>query len=241
MLLLTACLPDVEQTGALPSAATAPATAASPITTAPSAGGALRTAIHGDGDSWRDTQGREYRLGMVNAPEVDECFGAQATAERKRLTASGFRAQEYARDRYGRGVSVAHAADGTNVNVHLARHGFADDRYLAGFRHENPALAAQLEAAFAAAKRERLGLWRACAGGQALGIAGPADAGDGCHPDSATCIPVQATAPAAALRTTSTAVRSDMSWCCASRASTRTAWTPTATEPAATPAVGGSG
>jgi endonuclease YncB( thermonuclease family) len=66
----------------------------------------LAAAPHGDGDSWKDTQGQEYRLGIVNAPEVDECFGAQATAERQRLTAGGFRAEVYSTDGYGRGVAV---------------------------------------------------------------------------------------------------------------------------------------
>lgn len=151
----------------------------------------LLPAAHGDGDSWRDTAGEEYRLGMVNAPEQDECFGAEATAERRRLTADGFRAVVYERDRYGRGVSVVTTAGGVNLNVHLARHGFADDRYLDEFRSENPALADQLDAAFAAARAERRGLWGACAAG-ARPVAPPAaaPAAAGCHPAYATCIPV---------------------------------------------------
>jgi hypothetical protein len=46
--------------------------------------------------------------------------------------------------------------------VLLARRGYANDRYLAQFRHENPALARELDPAFAAAKREHAGLWGAC-------------------------------------------------------------------------------
>ena len=122
----------------------------------------LLPAANGDGDSWRDEQGREYRLGLVDAPEVDECFGAEATAERQRLTAAGFRADVYATDRYGRGVSVVTLPDGRSLNVHLAREGFADDRYLDDFRDEHPELAAELDAAFADARRERRGLWGAC-------------------------------------------------------------------------------
>ena len=147
----------------------------------------LRAAPGGDGDSWRDTAGRAHRLGMVDAPEVGECFAQQATDERRRLVAGGFLAHAYARDRYGRDVSLVTAADGTNVNVHLARHGFVDDRYLAQFRHENPALAADLEAAFAAARQEGAGLWRACRSGNAPA---PPRSGD-CHPDYLTCVPVQ--------------------------------------------------
>jgi endonuclease YncB( thermonuclease family) len=125
-------------------------------------GALLVAAPHGDGDSWKDTAGQEYRLGMVNAPEVDECFGAEATAERQRLTAAGFRADVYATDRYGRGVAVVTLPDGRNLNVHLAREGFADDRYLDDFREQHPELAAELEPAFASARDGRRGLWGAC-------------------------------------------------------------------------------
>jgi endonuclease YncB( thermonuclease family) len=126
------------------------------------AGDLLDAGSGGDGDSWRDTHGRQYRLGLVNTPETDECFGSQATAERTARTADGFRADVYTVDRHGRHVSMVTTADGTNLNVHLARHGFADDRYLAQFRHENPSLAAELDRAFAAAKAESAGLWGEC-------------------------------------------------------------------------------
>lgn len=141
-LLLTGCAP------------------AAPQPTAESA--LLQAARGGDGDSWTDTTGQEYRLGMVNAPEQDECFGREATAAREGLVADGFRAEVYSTDRYGRRVAVVTTADGVNVNVHLARQGLADDRYLHQFRSENPSLAAALEQAFAAAKAERAGLWGAC-------------------------------------------------------------------------------
>jgi endonuclease YncB( thermonuclease family) len=122
----------------------------------------LMPAGGGDGDSWHDTTGHEYRLGLVNTPEYNECYGSEATAKRKELTAHGFRADVYTHDVYGRGVSIVTTANGINVNIYLARHGFANDRYLAQFRHENPKLAAQLDAAFATARAERAGLWSAC-------------------------------------------------------------------------------
>ena len=125
---------------------------------------ALLPAPGGDGDSWQDTRGREYRLGLVNAPEHDECFGPEATAERRRLTAGGFEAEVYAEDRYGRGLSVVTLPDGRTLNVHLAGEGFADDRYLDDFRSEHPQLAARLDVAFAEARREGRGLWSACRG-----------------------------------------------------------------------------
>lgn len=128
----------------------------------PGTGPLLQAAPGGDGDSWRDTQGVEYRLGLVNAPELSECYGEAASRKRRQLTAAGFRATSYAVDSHGRRVTVVYLADGRNLNVWLARHGYADDRYLNRFRHENRSLAAQLDPAFAAAKRERLGLWGAC-------------------------------------------------------------------------------
>ena len=173
----------------------APAPAVTPSVTpsatrAPVASAVLLVAARGgDGDSWKDTQGREYRLGLVNTPETGECFGAEATRTRKRLVAGGFRATAYARDAYGRAVSVVTLPDGTNLNVYLARHGFADDRYLEEFRSENPRLAAQLDVAFAAAKGERAGLWAGCAAAPQPVVAAPAQ--DACHPDYATCIPVK--------------------------------------------------
>ena len=124
--------------------------------------GLLHAAPYGDGDSWKDTAGHEYRLGLVNTPELDECYGQVASAERKRLVRKGFRAQVYSKDTHGRLVAVVYLPDGTNLNVFLARHGYANDRYLGEFRHENPELARQLDTAFAAAKRERAGLWGAC-------------------------------------------------------------------------------
>ena len=169
-----------------------PPTAAPPPAETPDASPLLQPAGHGDGDSWRDTTGAEYRLGLVNAPEQDECFGAEATAERRRQVAAGFRAVVYTVDRYGRGVSVVTTADGDNLNVHLARHGFVDDRYLADFRHENPPLAEQLDAAFAEARGQGRGLWSACAGRRpaAVAVAAVAAPEAGCHPDYVTCLPV---------------------------------------------------
>jgi hypothetical protein len=156
----------------------------------------LYAASGGDGDSWHDTKGREYRMGLVNTPEYNECFGSQATAKRKQLVAHGFRATSYATDDYGRLVSVIYLPDGTNLNIWMARNGYANDKYLATFRHENPSLAVKLDAAFAAAKSAKLGLWSACAsrstttGGSTGGSTTGTSSGS-CHPDYVTCIPVK--------------------------------------------------
>lgn len=99
---------------------------------------------------------------MVNTPEAGQCWAEQATQRRQDLVAAGFRAQPYATDGYGRQVSVVTTADGTVVNVALAEGGHADDRYLHIHRREHPALAAALDPAFAAARRNQAGLWGAC-------------------------------------------------------------------------------
>ncbi len=154
----------------------------------------LFAAAGGDGDSWKDRSGREYRLGLVNAPESGECFGAEATARRKALVRGGFRVRTYATDSFGRSVSLVSLPDGRNLNLLLAQQGFVDDRYLAEFRHENEALARQLDVAFAAAKQARRGLWGACTSTPQPVVAAPApakDTGSSCHADYATCIPVK--------------------------------------------------
>lgn len=170
---------------------TRPAAAAAPPPQA-AGGPLLRAASGGDGDSWKDTSGREYRLGLVNTPEYNECFGSAATAKRKELVADGFRAAVYTTDAYGRLVSVVTTASGINLNIWLAREGYANDTYLAQFRYENPGLARQLDAAFAKAKAEGTGLWSAC---QPTPVAAPptkaaAASRSGCDPSYPTvCIP----------------------------------------------------
>jgi endonuclease YncB( thermonuclease family) len=159
----------------------------------------LMPASGGDGDSWHDTAGREYRLGLVNTPEYDECYRSEATAKRKELTVHGFRADVYTHDVYGRGVSIVTTANGVNVNLYLARYGFANDKYLSQYRHENPKLASQLDTAFAKARAERLGLWSACSGtrGAAAPLAPATETpattyqNTACHPDYVTCIRVE--------------------------------------------------
>ena len=119
----------------------------------------LRQAASGDGDSWKDTTGREYRLGLVNAPELDECFGRQAHEHRRALLEQGFAVRVYAGDRFDRAVSEVYTADGDNLALQLAATGHVDDRYLARFRDENPTLAGLLTPVFARAKADRVGLW----------------------------------------------------------------------------------
>lgn len=162
-------------------------------TTAPATVPLLVMATGGDGDSWRDTAGIEYRMGLINTPETNECGGAAATAYRKQALAAGFRAKPYATDAYGREVSVIVAANGVNLNVAMARDGIANDRYLEQFRHENPSLAAQLDVAFAEARTARRGIWKTCSAAPPQAAPAPQPVvgeGSSCHPDYTTCIPV---------------------------------------------------
>jgi len=130
-------------------------------------------------------------MGLVNTPEYDECYGSVATAKRKSMVRDGFRAAVYTNDAYGRRVAVITTAAGVNLNVYLARHGYANDTYLSTYRHENPSLANKLDAAFAAAKREKAGLWGACSSGGSTSPGTTGSTSSSCHPDYRTCIPIQ--------------------------------------------------
>ena len=108
----------------------------------------LHVTILKDGDSWVASDGREYRLGMVNAPEALEPCGREAARFAWRFLAGGFRADSYAVDPHGRIVAEVFNRSGDSLNVALVEAGFSDDRYLDNFRDENPGLARRLEAAF---------------------------------------------------------------------------------------------
>jgi endonuclease YncB( thermonuclease family) len=120
--------------------------------TAPSAA-VLHVANQKDGDSFVASDGTEYRLGMVNAPELDEPCGRDAREFSRQFLALGLSVDAYSSDRYGRRVAEVFDRSGKSLNVALARSGYADDRYLDSFRDENRDLARRLEAAFARAKK----------------------------------------------------------------------------------------
>jgi len=101
-----------------------------------------------DGDSWVASDGREYRLGMVNAPEALEPCGRDAAQFTARFLAEGFTADPYATDPHGRRVAEVFNRAGDSLNVALVEAGYSDDRYLDSFRHENPHLARRLDDAF---------------------------------------------------------------------------------------------
>ena len=108
----------------------------------------LRVTTLKDGDSWIASDGREYRLGMVNAPEAQEPCGRDAAQFTARFLADGFTVDAYATDPHGRRVAEVFNPSGDSLNVALAETGFGDDRYLDSFWHENPNLARRLDDAF---------------------------------------------------------------------------------------------
>jgi endonuclease YncB( thermonuclease family) len=113
----------------------------------------LRVTILKDGDSWVASDGREYRLGMVNAPEALEPCGREASEFTRRFLADGFTVAAYSKDPHGRVVAEVFNRSGDSLNVALVRAGYSDDRYLENFRHENTDLARRLDAAFDQAAR----------------------------------------------------------------------------------------
>lgn len=155
-----------------------------------------------DGDSWVASDGREYRLGLINAPERNEPCGTAARDFTAGFLSGGFTADVYAVDRYDRQVAEVFDASGASLNVALAASGLGDGRYIEEFRAENPDLAARLETALAGAPTP------ACR--QPTTTAPPATAppatsppvvapvpfvgsGDNCHPAYSPCVPIQGT------------------------------------------------
>lgn len=106
-----------------------------------------------DGDSFVASDGREYRVGMVDTPEPGQPCFEEAGAFTRDFLADGFSARPYDEDRYGRVVAEVLDADGRSLNVALASSGLAGDRYLEGFRDDDPGLARRLDDAFASARR----------------------------------------------------------------------------------------
>lgn len=104
-----------------------------------------------DGDSWVASDGKEYRLGLINTPERGEQCGAEATAFTRRFLSDGFVADAYSTDSHGRSVAEVRDKTGNSLNVALAKSGLGDDRYLEQFRHENPDLGRRLDDALASA------------------------------------------------------------------------------------------
>jgi micrococcal nuclease len=109
------------------------------------------------------------RLLGIDTPETKapnepvQCYGPEASAFTTRLLPKGtpvrLERDVEPRDQYGRLLAYVSLADGTSLNLELARQGYADALVIA----PNIARAAAIRGAVAAAKRDRLGLWAVCA------------------------------------------------------------------------------
>ena len=107
----------------------------------------------GDGDSWEAGDGAEYRLALVNTPELDEECGPEAAEYRRALTAGGFQVQQRTNGQaaFGRVTAILVTPAGLDIGLDLARKGYADDRYLERYRSEvSGAYAREMEQAFRA-------------------------------------------------------------------------------------------
>ena len=124
----------------------------------------LTVTSKGDGDSWKASNGKEYRLALVNTPESYECFGREASDRRRELTAGGFLLARITNRSaaYGRTTGLIATPSGEDIGKTLAREGLANDKYTDMFRREAPDYAAELDVIFDEARSAGRGLWGSC-------------------------------------------------------------------------------
>lgn len=191
VLVLVACTPAEE---AVPPVVTASIGVAA-ATEADREPGRVFLAMSRDGDSFVGSDGVEYRIGLINTPELGECGGEDARHRTEELLADGFVPDPYTDDDRGRVVARITTPDG-DLGVILASEGYADDRYLEEFRHENPAYAAELDAAFRRARQARAGFHATCWADDTASARPPTGGHQGrtgdwaCHPAYVECLPV---------------------------------------------------
>lgn len=140
----------------------APTTQPRPAPDAPSGAFAVRSVT--DGDTLTVDDGRRVRLAQVDAPETNECFGAESTGALRAMV-DGQRVELRRpsngpeRDRYGRTLAEVSVA-GVSVNEQLVRDGAAE--WYKEFASEDADLAARLRAAERDAQSAGKGLWSGC-------------------------------------------------------------------------------
>lgn len=119
-----------------------------------------------DGDTIKLRDGRTVQLLQVDAPETNECYGARATRQLRRILKPGIRIALSADARLAK---VDHAgrllryvtARGTNVNRLLVQRGAAMPHFT---KNRRGRLATSLLGDARVAKRNDRGLWRTCDG-----------------------------------------------------------------------------
>lgn len=137
---------------------------------APGAATVVRV-IDGDTvDAEIDGRVETVRLLGIDTPETKrpgtpvECFGPEASSRLGELLPAGtpilLTRDVEARDHYGRLLAYIQLSDGRSVNQLLVADGYADTLAI----EPNHALADDLAAAAAEARRAGLGLWGACGG-----------------------------------------------------------------------------
>jgi endonuclease YncB( thermonuclease family) len=123
-----------------------------------------------DGDTVILRGGVTVRLVQIDTPEVffrPECFGAEASAEAKRLLPRGTLVRLVAEpatepvDQFGRLLRYVVRDDGVDVNLALVADGFAAPYFFEGRRGDR---ARVIERLAEAARRDGAGLWGACPG-----------------------------------------------------------------------------
>ena len=155
-----------------------------------------------DGDTVRLDDGRQVRLGQVDAPERHECYGSQSTQALRELVEAKtvtLRRPDDAptMDRYGRTLAELYV-DGNSADEELIRRGAAE--WYEQYAHEDADLARRLQAAEGEAAAEKRGLWATCADGvtpppvtsPSTTLPAPRPlfgAGSGADADASTCHP----------------------------------------------------
>ena len=104
----------------------------------------------------------KVRLLAVDTPELDECFGSEATEFLRELLPEGSTvftsADAEPLDQYGRSLLMLWTPDGELVNLELVAKGYAE----AVFIGENRMFEHEVEAAEDAAQTSSLGIWGEC-------------------------------------------------------------------------------
>jgi micrococcal nuclease len=142
-------------------AACAPVPGAAGLGSLNKTGGTVTVKRVVDGDTFVLADGRRVRLAGINAPEVDACFGSQATnALRAAVEGKAVRlelGEKATIDKYGR--TLAYVWRGPVLeNEALVRAGDAREQYYG----DNAKYRGRYLAAQAQAKTAHLGLWGAC-------------------------------------------------------------------------------
>lgn len=114
-----------------------------------------------DGDTFKLSNGKTFRLYGVNAPEVKEPFYEEAKAFSENLVLGkeiSFKQEEnYKVDKFGRELGYAFV-DGVNLNIELVRNGLA--RVVLYEKRAKIKYQDELLAAEKSAKEMKLGIWK---------------------------------------------------------------------------------